>query len=196
MKHFQRVLAIGLFVGAGASVQAQSIVNGDFPVDLSGWTTQGPATGQISDPGPDSVPGVAWLNDAPGPVAFIQQTIPGLTPGQSYTINGFYKTKVIWASVGSFTATIDGTTKFANTETSAVTNWTPFSFGFTPAATSAVLRLNGQVGSDSDYVVDKIAIKSNATATPEPGSVALLVGMGLSGVGLLARRRKQAVPPH
>ena len=44
MKHCQRLLAIALFVGAGASVHAQSVVNGNFPTDLSGWTTQGPNT--------------------------------------------------------------------------------------------------------------------------------------------------------
>jgi len=67
------------------------------------------------------------------------------------------------------------------------------SFGFTPAVSSAVLRLNGQVGSDSDYIVDNVAIASaGPAATPEPGSVALLVGMGISGAGLLTRRRKQA----
>lgn len=190
MNYRSSILAVVVFVGAGASAQAQAIVNGDFITDLSGWTTQGSTTFQVSDPGPDTVPGVAWLNDGFGPVAFIQQTIPGLTPGQNYSISGFYKTRVIWQSVGSFTATIDGATKFVNTETSAVTNWTPFSFGFTPSITSAVLRLNAQVGSDSDYVVDKIAIKSNATATPEPGSVALL--MGVAGGGFLARRRRQA----
>ena len=193
MKSQQCSLIMLLLVGTGASVQAQSIVNGNFATDLSGWTTQGPNTQWRSDLGPDSAPGVAWLNDVPGPVCFVQQTISGLTPGQTYNISGFYKSLAIFASTGSFTTTIDGTTTFANPETSFVTNWTPFSFGFTPAASSAVLRLNGQVGSDSDYLVDNVVIASvGPAATPEPGSVALLVGMGFSGAGLLMRRRKQA----
>ena len=136
--------------------------------------------------------GVAWLNDVPGPVCYIQQTITGLTPGDAYTLTGFYKTRDLWVSTGSFTVTLDGVTEFADTQTSAVTTWTPFSVGFTPTATSTVLRLNAQVGSDSDYVVDEIALQSNATATPEPGSVAMLVGLGLSGSGLLIHRRKRA----
>lgn len=36
------------------------------------------------------------------------------------------------------------------------------------------------------------ATNVNAAAVPEPGSVALLVGLGISGAGFLARRRKQA----
>lgn len=193
MKSRQCTLITLLFVGTGASVHAQSIVNGDFTTDLSGWTTQGPNTQWRSDLGPDSAPGVAWLNDVPGPVCFVQQTISGLTPGQTYNISGFYKSLAIFASTGSFTVTVDGNTMFANPETSFVTNWTPFSFGFTPSVSSAVLRLNGQVGSDSDYIVDNVAIASaGPAATPEPGSVALLVGMGISGAGLLMRRRKQA----
>lgn len=34
-------------------------------------------------------------------------------------------------------------------------------------------------------------VATSAAAVPEPGSVALMVGMGLSGAGFLARRRKQ-----
>lgn len=188
---FYKLLPVLLLIGGSASsiAHAQTITNGDFPTDLSGWTTQGPNTFWRNDLGPDSLPGVAWLNDNPGPVAFIEQTITGLTPRQTYTINGFYKSLVIFAGTGSFTAQVDGTTEFANTDTSFVSNWTPFNFAFTPSATSATLRLNSQVGNDSDYLVDNISIQAPAPV-PEPGSVTLLAGMGLSGAGFLARRKK------
>ena len=42
MNYRSSILAVVVFVGAGASAQAQAIVNGDFITDLSGWTTQGP----------------------------------------------------------------------------------------------------------------------------------------------------------
>jgi hypothetical protein len=42
----------------------------------------------------------------------------------------------------------------------------------------------------TDVQFDNVVV--NAAAVPEPGSIALLVGMGLSSAGFLARRRKQA----
>ena len=62
------------------------------------------------------------------------------------------------------------------------------------------IAFGGTVGSTSDYVFG--FTNTNATnqgtltltpaATPEPGSIAMLVGMGLSGAGFLIRRRKNA----
>ena len=179
-----------LLLGTGVAAQAQSITNGNFTTNLAGWTIQNTTTQWLNDPGPDSLPGVAWINDFPGPVSFIQQTITGLTPGQTYTISGFYKSRVLFFSSGSFTATIDGVTKFANPETAFVTNWTPFGFQFTPSTSSVLLSLNSQVGSDSDYVVDNIAIAQGGAAAPEPGSLALLAGTGCIGSVLFARHRK------
>lgn len=182
------VAAVLLLLGTGVAAQAQSITNGNFATDLSGWTTQGPFTQWFAGSGPDSLIGVAWLNDNPNIDSFIQQTISGLTSGQTYTINGFYKTHALFFTAGSFTATIDGVTKFANPETSRVTNWTPFGFQFTPVATSAVLRLNSQVGSDSDYDVDNISIARVGVNAPEPGSLALLALAVLPMVGVLRNR--------
>ena len=47
------------------------------------------------------------------------------------------------------------------------------------------------VGSDNDSYVDdnSLTISGGIQVTPEPGSVALLAGMGLSGAGFLIRRR-------
>ena len=42
------------------------------------------------------------------------------------------------------------------------------------------------------FYLDLATITSAPMSTPEPGSVALLVGMSLSGAGFLARRRKQS----
>jgi hypothetical protein len=184
------VVAALLLVGTGVAAHAQSITNGTFNSSLAGWTVQDGDTQWRSDPGPDSLPGVAWLNDGPNVIAFIQQAVTGLTPGTTYQISGFYKSLVIFAGTGSFTATIDGVTDFANTDTSFVTNWTPFSLDFTPSAALVTLSLNSQVGSDSDYEVDNIAISSANTNAPEPGSLALIAGTGLLGLARFARRRK------
>ena len=50
----------------------------------------------------------------------------------------------------------------------------------------------GQITGDGLYngVRQAFLITPNAAATPEPGSIALLVGMGITGVGVLRRRRK------
>ncbi len=165
--------------------RAQSITNGDFVTDLSGWTTQGPSTIWVGDNGPDNVSGAAWINDVLNATPFLQQTITGLTSGQNYTISGFYGSRDQFFGTGSFTAQIDGTTDFVNTDMGN-TDWKPFAFTFTAASASAVLRFNAQVGNDSDYRVDKIAI--TPAAVPEPGSIALVVGFLAVG-GVFARRR-------
>ena len=63
---------------------------------------------------------------------------------------------------------------FANTNPTLVFNFT-----------SGENEGNGNEG----WGLDNVVVTNRVTAVPEPGSVALLAGMGLSGVGFLARRR-------
>ena len=190
-----RSLSGAAFAVAGilalAPAQGQVITNGDFTTDISGWTTQGVFTQWSNFNGPDSLPGCMWLNDVPGPVAYGEQTITGLNPGQTYNISAFYESHVFFFGPGSFTAQVDGTTYFTNPDTAYVSAWTPVSFSFVAATSSATLRFNAQVGNDSDYNVDKVVLSTKGnTAVPEPGSVALLVGMITVGAGVLRKRRK------
>ena len=171
--------------------QGQTIANGDFVADISGWTTQGVFSQWSGSLGPDAVAGCMWLNDVAGPVAYGEQTITGLTVGQTYNISAYYQSHVFFKGTNSFTAAVDGTTYFTNTDTAFVTNWTPLSFSFVPATTAATLRFSAQVGSDSDYNVDKVVISTKGTtAVPEPGSIALLIGLTTVGAGVLRKRRK------
>ena len=48
--------------------------------------------------------------------------------------------------------------------------------------------INPRDGGNGEIVLSYVT----PAAVPEPGSVALLAGMGLSGAGFLARRRKNA----
>lgn len=56
----------------------------------------------------------------------------------------------------------------------------------TTSFTNYTLTIHNVTGSN----VDEIRVLT--AATPEPGSIALLVGMGISGAGFLARRRRRA----
>ncbi len=64
-------------------------------------------------------------------------------------------------------------------------------YSYAVTATSAASLLRFTVSNDPDYtLLDDISVTAVA-AVPEPGSLALLIGMGLSGAGFLVRRRKQ-----
>lgn len=59
---------------------------------------------------------------------------------------------------------------------------------FLSSGYSGSVQTIGVVGYRGYFVMDDVTF--NASAVPEPGSIALLVGMGLSGAGFLARRKK------
>ena len=69
-----------------------------------------------------------------------------------------------------------------------------FNFAFNSgAATTAVLSLQDLVatGIGNDFGVDNIQVAAVPAAVPEPGSIALLVGLGVTGAGFLARKRRK-----
>ncbi len=76
------------------------------------------------------------------------------------------------------TATLPGTLTLGTT----IYNFTQFSF--TPP--SAAPTTGGTSATDGAF-----SLRVQATAVPEPGSVALLVGMTVTGVGAFARRRSR-----
>ena len=185
------VLIGAIGYGTFSEVKAQTLVNGNFDTDISGWTTSGPYNLWQGGAGSDTLPGYGWINDIPGPTPYLEQTVTGLTSGQSYNFSGYYKSDVLFFGSDSFKAQVDGTTYFSNPDTSFVSGWTPFSFDYTATGSSATLRLVTQVGNDSDYDVDSISVRANrVTATPEPGSVALLVCSGVSSGLFLLRKKK------
>ncbi len=48
-----------LLIGTSVAANAQSITNGNFATNLSGWTIQSANTQWLSELGPDSLPGRA-----------------------------------------------------------------------------------------------------------------------------------------
>ena len=65
---------------------------------------------------------------------------------------------------------------------------TPFSVTFSPSvnASGSFVDFEG-TGPDNDF--NPVHVADITAATPEPGSIALLVGMSVSGAGFLVRRR-------
>ena len=57
---------------------------------------------------------------------------------------------------------------------------------------SNALPQNYNASSTAGSLAFNFAATSSPAAVPEPGSLALLAGMGLTGAGFLARRRKNA----
>jgi len=57
-----------------------------------------------------------------------------------------------------------------------------------PTVTATGLRLFA-TGGDGEYALGQVEVFGNAVGTPEPGAL-MLLGAGLSGLGLLRRRRK------
>ena len=62
--------------------------------------------------------------------------------------------------------------------------------GYSYGQSTTLQRLNNFTGTGTLWMANLQF--GPATAVPEPGSLALLAGMGLSGAGFLARRRKNA----
>lgn len=79
-----------------------------------------------------------------------------------------------------------------------------YHFSYTFANTAGALSFvfgssfNEDITNES-WGIDNVVVQTNASttaATPEPGSVALLIGMGLSGTGLVIRRRRKLRQAH
>lgn len=188
-----RAVALLSLCLAAPVAHAQVIVNGDFNAGLTGWTTN---TGNIFVDAGNGNPGAnAVINDV-GTDPFnptLSQTITGLTTGITYLITGDHAVHVeITPTANSFGAAIDGIFLYQDSLTPAQ-GYQPFSFVFTATGTSAVLSLVGERnGSDVSYRVDNIAIAvAPSAAAPEPGTIALLLGIVPAAAGMEALRRRQ-----
>lgn len=183
--HVLLVALATLVPASGASL----VTNGTFDSNCSGWTfantdsltcatTTGPA-GQTGNPSPFAI-----LNNGPGVVPQMTQTIAGFTVGTSYTLT--WQMESAYRCCSSSTtpgvgAEIDGNLwQFIvpNTQTA----WTNYTQTFTFTGTSNVLRFTSQRnGTDTDVAIDNVAITANTTGpgVPEPRA-ALLVASGLA----------------
>ncbi len=73
-------------------------------------------------------------------------------------------------------------------------DWTQYIVTTTATSTSTVLTFGLRQDPGHSAIDDVSVIQSGAGATtPEPGSLALLVGMSLTGAGFVTRRKRKSV---
>ena len=171
------------------------VTNGGFDSSCADWTfantdgftcatTTGPA-GQPGDPSPFAI-----LNNSPGIIPQVTQTIAWLTNGTSYTLAWEMQSAYRCCSSSSTPgvgAEIDGHL-FEFIVPNTQTTWTGYTETFTYSGVSNLLRFTAQRnGTDTDVAIDNVSITANSSSVPEPGTY-LLVTFGLV-LGALRRVR-------
>lgn len=184
-------LAVALLGSASLPSSAATAVNllsnGNFSNGLTGWSTNSDGCGPpvILDeytPGHlrwDLVPNqydfpaysgdAVWLNACGGDTnPWISQAV-AVTPGSTYQVSGYVRTGVGVKDdpiFGSFRVCVDDCTGSNNlpiTLPSMTTDtWLPFTAAFTATSTSATVYFFGEVLSDSDYLLDEVAVTGSA----------------------------------
>lgn len=195
----RRSLVVLLLFAMLGSVQAQNfILNGTFDTFVPNNGTGGSWTSiNVESPGWSATggnPGARFLLNASGQAATnptIQQTITGLTIGQSYTVMGDYVIHVpIGNPANSFAVLLDNA-PLLQLGNPGIT-WTPFSIEFIATSSSHLIGLEAERGdSDHSYLIDNIQVV--AAAVPEPATWAMISlaisGGTLAGWRLRNRRR-------
>lgn len=185
------------FVCAAAVSQAafaQSVVNGDFSLEVpsnstgNGWTgfSNDGAGGWRSSGGN---PGGYFIMNDNGNSATdpsISQTINGFAPGGLYRLTGDFASWIIGSSPfggSSFAVDINGTQVFTGLS-GTLREWRSFQVDFTAPDTGIVtIRFRAETnGTDNDFAIDNIAV----AAIPSPAT-----GAGLLGLSLLAMGRRR-----
>jgi len=178
-----------VFDGNGAnSLPAGSTV-------ITGWTTISNELAVINTPnnfGITAQSGIISLDltgyhDGP-PYGGIQQLV-NTVAGQNYTLDFFIGQAGSTAS-GISVGTVGAPTTY--TATIGGSFWQEFTTSFTATGPTLLSFTGVTPAHGGDYIgLDHITLTGNftPTATPEPGSLALFAGLGLSGGVLLRRRR-------
>ena len=204
------LVLLGCLAGpvVGRTAEAQ-LVNGDFEsgsysfdsnnvdslalgsTNITGWTTLNAELAVINQPNNFALlaqSGTKHL-DLTGyhdstPYAGIQQTVNTL-PGQTYVLQ-FY---VGSSGGGTSSVAVDtgsGPTTFSNTGSSF---WQQSTDIFTATGPTTLIKFTGTAASGGGRYLglDNVTL---ALATPEPGPLALFIGLGMTSLGALIRKRR------
>lgn len=193
------LLALALIMGGAAQSKAD-FINGSFETgDLTGWG--GTATTDVYGLNPfgttygSGMDGTYWMWLAGYEVnRTLNQTLTGLTPGNIYHVDFIMASEA--TNSDSLNVSADGgpQTLFTAPPINSANwdNWVSQTFTFTAGGTSAFIEFSS-VGLNTngfDVGLDNVRLRE-ASAVPEPSTLALA---GLGGLGLLGylRRRQRS----
>jgi hypothetical protein len=184
-------LAFACVAALSQAALAQSVVNGDFSLEVPGNATGNGWSGFSNDSAggwrsTGGNPGGYFIMNDDGNGATdpsISQTIIGFAPGGLYRLTGDYASWIIGGSPtgnSSFAVDINGTQVFAGFAGS-LGDWRSFQVDFTAPDTGIVtIRFRAETnGTDYDFAIDNIAV----AAIPSPATGAGLLGLSMLAMG-------------
>jgi len=186
----RKLTLLGLVTLASLASAQNLLVNGDFELSvpnsgtLNGWTAgnnDGSGGWRSSGGNPN---GTFILNDAGSPASnpFIEQTVTGLTVGQSYRVAVDYQ-RAFFSSgngVNDFGVQADG-----NTWEFSILNddsWRSATGVFVASSSSVTVRFTGERYGDTTARIDNASLE----VVPEPAS---LVALSFGALALRKRRK-------
>lgn len=184
---------IGLL--SASQAKAVSFVNGSFETgDLTGWTSTYGVLNPFGTTYGSGMDGAhwAWLAGFEVPIT-MSQTLTGLTPSSTYNVTFIMASEYFHSD--QLTVNADGLNPqtFTAPPFSGGNNfwdtWVSKQYTFTATASTATISFTS-VGLNSggyDVGLDNVQI-SPASAVPEGGATAMLLGLGMCAIGAVRKK--------
>lgn len=195
--------ALGL-AGINANAQANLVLNGGFETgpNLFDWTTTNASSGssfnrETWDPHTGSYSAFFGANGTGSPRQNdqITQTFSDVV-GATYTETFWLGAQVYnntYSTQGSFIAEVDATSLLGKNATGSDIPFAQYTYTFTGTGSDTILFSAHY--NQSAWFLDDVSVIETAPppvhATPEPGSVALLSGLFITGGAVLRRRLRK-----